>query len=237
VVKAFQNWRSLKPEDKAKAILTTVQLGLSAIDVVPAFLKGIKEMGLKGWNQFQEWRSGTAANDQVGDLNSLEDVDADWVRVGADETSPLFNAAEGEVKTTGTLWESIFEGAGKVVGVIGVAVSAAFAVLTTVDFVKDILSGQPVSKIVLDGVMAAANIGLTVCLVLDMVVAATVFAMAAAVLAVIGIIVAIIEMFVVKPKNPLDEFMSDTVIPFIDGLPPQTAPPSPTGSAVQLALA
>ena len=99
------------------------------------------------------------------------------------------------------------------------------------------MSGQPVSKIVVDGIMAAANIGMTVCLVLDLVVATTVFAMAAAVFAVIGIIVAIIAMFVVKPKNPLDEFMTDTVIPFIDGLPPQTAPPSPGGPGVQVALA
>ena len=238
VIKAFQNWKSLKPEDKAKAILTTVQLGLSAIDIVPTFLKGIKEMGLKGWNKFQEWRAGSQANDDVADINSsVDEIGEDWVKVGADEATPLFDAATSEVKTTGTLWESIFEGAGKIVGVLGIAVSAAFAVLSTIDFVKDIMSGQPIGKTVVDGIMAAANIGMTVCLVLDLVVATTVFAMAAAVFAVIGLIVAIIAMFVIKPANPLDTFMNETVIPFIDGLPAQTPPPAPGGSTVQLALA
>jgi hypothetical protein len=235
VVKAFQNWKNLTPEDKAKAILSTVQLGLSAIDVVPTMLSGIKKMGLDGWNKFQEWRSGSGANENVQNINEAGDIGEDWVKVGADETTPLFDTATNTVKAEGTLWESIFEGAGKVVAVIGVAVSAAFAVLSTIDFVEDIESGQPISKTVVDGVMAAANIGMTVCLVLDMVVATTVFAMAAAVFAVIGIIVAIVAMFVIKPKNPLDEFMDSTIIPFVKGLPPQTPPPTPGGATVQYA--
>jgi hypothetical protein len=240
VVKAFQNWTALKPEDKAKVILTTVQLGLSAIDVLPAILSGIKSMGLNGWNQFMNWWNGEGATQSVQDMGyegGGEDP-GDWVVNGANETTPLFDVATQEVETAGTLWDAVFEGAGKVVGVIGVAASAAFAVLSTIDFVQDIESGQPPSKDAVDGIMAAANIGMTVCLVLDLVVASTIFAMAAAVFAVIGVIVAIVAMFVVKPANPLDDFMNNTVIPFVNGLPPQTPPPAPaTSSSVHLAFA
>ena len=244
VVKAFQNWKALKPTDKAKVIATTVQLGLSAIDVLPAILSGIKSMGMNGWKQFVNWWNDEGANQSVQDMGyegGGEDP-PDWVVNGANEMTPLFDVATQEVNTAGTLWDTVFESAGKVagkiVGVIGVAASAAFAVLSTIDFVQDIETGQPPSKDAVDGIMAAANIGMTVCLVLDLVVASTIFAMAAAVFAVIGIIVAIVAMFVVKPANPLDDFMNNTVIPFVNGLPPQTPPPAPaTSSSVNLAFA
>ena len=37
-----------------------------------------------------------------------------------------------------------------------------------------------------------------------------------------SVIVAVVEMFVVKPKNPLETFMTGTVVPFVDGLPKPT---------------
>ena len=224
IVKAFQNWKNLKPEDKAKAIVTAVALGFQALDVVPQFIGGIKEMGLKGWNEFQAWRNGPDPQEDMIEMNEMAGGE-DWVANGVNETTPLFDAAEGTIKTTGTAWESLFSVASKVVAVVGVVVSAAFAVFSTIDFVNDIKSGQPITKIVFDGIMMVTNIATTVCIVLDLVLTTTIFAMAAAVLAIVGVIIAIIEMFVVKPKNPLDSFMSDTVIPFVKGLPPQTPPP------------
>ncbi|AKJ00566.1 hypothetical protein ATI61_10424 [Archangium gephyra] len=229
VVKAFQDWKNLSPEDKAKAVLSAVTLGVEALDIVPKFIQGIKSMGMDGWNKFTAWRNSRNGQDGVEDIES--NLDEDWVRVGADETSPLFDATTGVVKTEGTLWETLFAGAAKVVAVIGVAVSAAFAVLSTIDFINDLRSGQPVTKDVFDGIMMATNILMTVCLVVDLFVATTVFAMAAAVLAIVGVIVAIIAMFVVKPKNPLDDFMNNVVIPFVEGLGPQTPPPDPGASS------
>jgi len=231
VVKAFQDWKNLKPEDKARAILCTVQLGLSALDVVPAFIKGVMNMGVDGWNKFQEWRASRASAEW---MDRLVRADPDLEPLEYPRQIELFTS--GGVKTTGTLWESIFEAADKIVGVIGVVASAAFAVLSAIDFANDIREGQPISKQALDGVMMAANFAMTVCLVLDLVVASTVFAMAAAVFAIIGIIVAIVEMFVVKPKNPLDEFMSNTVVPFVNGLPAQTPPPGGSTPTISVAL-
>jgi hypothetical protein len=225
VTKAFQNWKNLTPEDKAKAILSTVTLGLEALDIVPKFIQGVKEMGMNGWNKFTEWR-----NSSEGSVEEIEMTEsADWVKNGANETTPLFDAVNGGIKVEATLWERIFTGAAKIVAVVGVVVSAAFAVLSTIDFINDIRSGQPVTKDIFDGIMMATNILMTICLVIDLFVATTVFAMAAAVLAIVGLIIAFIAMFVVKPKNPLDSLMSDYIIPFVKGLPPQTPPPNPAG--------
>ncbi len=235
VVRAFQNWKNLSDEDKAKAILSAVQIGLSALDIVPSFISGVKQMGMDGWKKFTDWRNSSSTGDDMIELDELGS-DGDWIPNGASETSPLLDAASGTIKTEGTLWERFFNGASKFVAVIGVAVSAAFAVLSTIDFVNDIRSGKPITQIVFDGIMMVTNIAMTLCLILDLVVASTVFAMAAAVLAVIGVIVALIAMFVIKPENPLDKFMHDTVIPFVEGLGPQTPPPTPGGKQVAVAL-
>lgn len=232
VIKAFQNWKDLKPEDKAKAIISAVGLGFQGLEIVPTFIQGIKNMGIEGWQKFTQWRNGIKTQDEMIEMNKL--VDGEWVKNGATETTPLFDSATGTIKTAGTTWEAICDIASKVIAVVGIAVSAAFAVLSTIDFIDDLKEGQPITKTVFDGIMMVTNIATTVCLVLDLFVATTVFAMAAAVLAVVGIIVAIIEMFVVKPKNPLDDFMSATVIPFVNGLPNQTPPP---GTSVKLQLA
>jgi hypothetical protein len=237
-IKAFQNWKALSPEDKAKAILSVVQLGLSAAEAVPGIITGLKQMGIDGWNKFQAWRNGPDALDWVESVNDFgEPLNDDWIKNGASETEELFDATGKVIKTEGTFWESVFENAGKIVAVVGIAVSAAFAVLSTIDFVNDIRHGASPTKEALDGIMAAANIVMTVCMVIDVFVATTVFAMAAAVLGIIGLVVGIIAMFLVKPKNPLDDFMSDTIIPFVDGLPPQTAPPVPGGGQFAVALA
>jgi len=227
VTKAFQNWKNLTPEAKAKAILSTISLGMEALDIVPKFIQGVKEMGLKGWNEFTKWRNSSEGQDSMEEIEMTES--SDWVKNGADETTGLFDAADGVVKVEGTLWESLFAGAAKIVAVLGIAVSAAFAVLSTIDFIKDIMSGQPITKDIFDGILMATNILMTVCLAVDLFVATTVFAMAAAVLAIVGLIIALVAMFVVKPKNPLDSLMSDYIIPFVKNLPPQTPPPDPAG--------
>ena len=229
VIKAFQNWSNLSPEDKAKTVTSAVTLGLEGLEIVPKFIQGVKEMGLDGWKKFTEWRNSLKAEERVGLIQ--EEVDPDWVENGAKEVAEVFDAEGGVIKAEGTLWDSILETGSKVIGVLGICASAALAVMSTIDFVNDIKSGQPITKEALDGIMMVTNIAMTVCLVLDLVVASTVFAMAGAVFAIIGMIVAIVMMFESKPKNPLDDFMSDVIIPFVDGLPPQTPPPNPSGGS------
>jgi hypothetical protein len=236
VVKAFQNWKDLTPEQKGEAVLEAVSLGLSAVDVFPPILSGLKSMGLAGWQKFTAWRFGPEAQDQVADMNKLQSGE-DFVENAANETTPLLDASTQTIKTAGTTWETVFATASKVVAIVGVVISAAFAVLSTYTFIKDILDGAPITQEVFDGIMAVTNIAMTVCLILDLVLATTVFAIAAAVLAIVGLVIALIEMFVVKPENPLDAFMKSTVIPFVDGLPAQTPPPAPGGTTVRVALA
>jgi len=224
IVQAFQNWKNLTPEKKAEIIVATVQMTFSALDAVPIMIQGVKAMGLKGYNELQRLLASPKGSQNLDRV--MEPVESDPVRTGASETASMFPDAGQGAQVEGTLWDTIFENAGKVVGAIGVLASAAFAVFSTIDFVNDIRSGQPITKEVFDGIIAATQIISTVCLAIDLLVATSVFAIAAAILAVVGAVVAIIAMFVVKPKNPLETFMKDTVIPFVDGLAPQDPPPS-----------
>ncbi|WFE31241.1 hypothetical protein [Micromonospora sp. WMMD975] len=230
VVNAFQNWKDLKPADKAKAILTTVQLALDATKVVPMVLRGIKEMGLEGWRAFTQWRHGLAVQEQLIELNELGG-ETEWLRNGATETTALFEAGTRTVQTEGTLWSKIMKAAPKIVGIVGIAISAVFTVWSIVDFITDIVNGKPITDIMFDGVMMLANIGMTVCLVMELAFASVVFAIAGAVFAIIGVIFALVAAFLPKPEpeSPLNDFMRTVVIPFVDGLPQQTPPPKPGG--------
>ena len=96
------------------------------------------------------------------------------------------------------------------------------------DVVQDVRSGQPITQIVLDAVIAATNIAIVVCLVVELAVTSVVASVLGVVFALVGVIIYLIEMCVIKPADPLDDFMKNTVLPFVDGLPPQTLPPAAT---------
>ncbi|MEM7181976.1 MAG: hypothetical protein AAF518_13750 [Spirochaetota bacterium] len=227
VIQSFQNWKNLSDEKRTEAIISAVDLGFQGIEVVPEFLMGIKKMGLKGWQKFTNWRNSRNAVAKVENIN--DGLDKNWAENGSKATGELFDSEGKVIKSGESLWSRFLKGAtllNKIIAVVGVIAAAAFAVLSTIDFINDLNSGQPVTKIVFDGLIAATNVASAVCLVVDLFVTTTVFAMAAAILAIVGLVLAIVAMFVVKPKNPLTEFMENTAIPFVNGLPEQIPPPS-----------
>jgi len=225
VVASFVNWKAESPTQRASLITSCVDLVARAADRVINLLKG--QLTLDDWNELDRWASSDVALEDFSEINraALGGEDEDWVRVGLEESADLFDAETKTVVTAGTRWAQIYENASKVVAVVGIATSAVFAVLSTIDFINDIKSGKPVSQQALDGILMVSNAVTTVCLVLDLALGLAVFALAAAVFAIIGLVVSIILLFMPKPKQepPSTRFMTDHGIPFVNSLPPPPA--------------
>ena len=233
VVVSFPNWNAESPTKKASVITSCVNLIGKAADKVVSILKG--EMTLDNWNQLNQW-----ASEQVEDFAQINREVADvedegWIQVGLEDTSELFNAEMGTIVVAETRWAKIYANAGKVVAVVGIAASAAFTVLSTIDFVNDIKSGHPVTKTAFDGIVMASNAITTVCLVLDLALSMAAFALAAAVFAVIGLIASIVLLFLPKAEDPspTTQFMEDRGVPLVNALP---APPQPSGASLSLSV-
>lgn len=235
VVVSFLNWNAESPTEKANVITSCVDLIGSAADRVVSILKG--EMTLDSWNQLNQWASDNVELEDFAQINrEVAGVeDEGWIQVGLEDIPELFNAEMGTIVVAETRWARIYANAAKVVSVIGIATSAAFTVLSTIDFINDIKSGQPVSKIAFDGILMASNAITAVCLVLDLVLSVTVFALAAAVFAIIGLIASIVLLFLPKAEDtsPTTQFMENTGVPFVNALP---APPEPSGAPLSLSV-
>ncbi|AKJ00565.1 hypothetical protein ATI61_10425 [Archangium gephyra] len=229
VVVSFVNWNEQSPTQKASLITSCVDLAGKAVDRVAGLLKG--ELTLDEWNQLNQWASSNVAMDDFAQINrDAADVeDADWVRVGVDETAGLFDAESKTVAVAGTRWARIYDNAARVVAVVGIATSAVFTVLSTIDFVNDLKEGRPVTQTTLDGIVMVSNAITSVCLVLDLALSMAIFALAAAVFAIVGLIVSLILAFLPTPtsENPSSQFMRETGIPFVDNLPSPPLPSAP----------
>lgn len=229
IISAFANWKDMDDEKRGKLVTATVALGLEALQIVPEMLISLKDMSSAMFNKIKAWRNSPATQANINDVG--KNVDPNYLQEGMDETSKLFNAETKTIEGEGTLWQKLFTGTFKVVlKVVGLLVAATVAAFSIYDLVQDIRSGQPIAKTVLDAVMAAANVIVVVCLIVELAVSSVVANVLGAVFAIVGAIISIIEMFVIKPANPLEEFMKSTVVPFVNGLPPQTPPPSETTS-------
>jgi hypothetical protein len=222
VVASFVNWNAESPTQRASVITSCVDLVARAADRVINLLKG--RLTLDDWNELNRWASSNVALEDFSEINraAVGGEDDDWAQIGLEESADLFDAETKTIVTAGTRWAQIYENASKVVAVVGIATSAVFTVLSTIDFINDIKTGQPVSQQTLDGILMVSNAITTVCLVLDLALGLAVFALAAAVFAIIGLVVSIILLFMPKPKQepPSTKFMTDTGIPFVNNLPP-----------------
>lgn len=222
---AFMNWGNLTTAQRVETVTASVALGMQALASAPGFLQGLKAMGLKGWNQLTEFCAGP-------------DAASYWQQLQINGDDPLLGgaqaAADALVDGDAGALATLCAGAKTLLGPISVIASGVFAVFSAIKFANDLKSGAPTMQTAFDGVMMATQIASTVCLTIGLAIGSVVFAFAAAVFGIIGVVVAIVEMFELKPVSPLQEFMNDTVIPFVNGLPPQTPPPT---ASVMLAIA
>jgi hypothetical protein len=92
---------------------------------------------------------------------------------------------------------------------------AAWSLWTLID---DLTKNPTVTTKVFDSLIFIANTLAAVCIVTSLFVESTVIPIAGAILAIIGAIIAILAMFLEKPANPIDVWMVDVGIPFVNGL-------------------
>lgn len=218
VASAFSGGGSVSPETEAKMIVSGVKLAVKAVKAGINLLQTKLDLGT--WNGFTDWLAGSDALSGSQDLLA-QAGGSDWVRSGTSSVAELFDTESGAVETAGTPWATIFDSAANVVSVIGIVASAASAVLSTLEFINDIESGQPISKDVTDGIIAVASSAAAICAVLELAASAAVFGLAASVLAGIGLVAAIIALLLPTPAspNPINQFMTNVAIPFTESLP------------------
>ncbi|MBW4464907.1 MAG: hypothetical protein KME07_05640 [Pegethrix bostrychoides GSE-TBD4-15B] len=220
IVQAFGNWKNLSDEDRAKLVVATVGFGVDGLLIVPEMLISIKDMGTDILNKINVWRYSSKTQEGIDQIGKA--IDENYLENGLDETSKLFNAETKAIEAEGSLWEKLFGDVLKpVLKVAGVVVAAIVAAFSVYDLIQDVKSGQPITKIALDAVIAATNIAVVICTVVEIALASTVASVLGVVFALIGIIISIIEQCVIKPADPLDDFMKNVVVPFVDALPPQ----------------
>lgn len=214
----FEHWDDLSNTEKAALILAVVDLFGDLILAVPKILEA-GSVGLEEILLIRNYFSGSRMI--VGMEVAVVAVDEDWFSRGAKAMQGFFDAAKKAITTEGTFWGKMFKNLATAMKWLGAAISAAFAVISTIQFINDIKDGAPVQDEAFDGIIAASNIAETVCIVIDLAVTDTVFAAAGAIFAVIGVVFTLVEAFVPQPKpeSPVDKFMSDTLDPFIAKLP------------------
>jgi hypothetical protein len=233
IVGAYSNWKNLGSAEKGKTVIATVGFAAQLMQTFPEILTMLKAGGSQLKQLVQKlinWVSSKLGGDVIFEIG--ESVDANWVQTGIDETSALIDVEARVIKTEGTLWEKVLTSSALkiVLKVVAVIVAAAAAILSVLQLMSDLNTNQPFTKTVLDGLIAAADAVAAVCVVVDVIITSVVANVLGAVLAILGAIIAIIEAFVLKPENPLETFMTQVAIPFVNGLPSQTPPPGESSS-------
>lgn len=222
-VQGFMKWKELDTKGKIELIVTTVDLVGNLILAVPDFIK-VTRMSISGIVKVSRWfastRVGRLLSAGMDRLASWLPETPNWLTRIASRIGEFFDAVKKTIEDAAKFMSKLFRGFAKFMRFFGVAVAGAFAVLSTITFVKDLINNAPTVQATFDGLIAGTGIMETVCLVVDLVVVTEVFAVAAAALAVLGIIFVIVEMLIPKPKpeSPMDKFLKETGIPFISGL-------------------
>ncbi len=222
-VEGFMGWKELDTQGKIQQIVTTVDLVGNLILAVPDVIKST-ELTIRGIVKFYRWcaspKIGTALTEGLDRLARWFPDMSDWLARIASRIGRFFDAAKKLIVDSAEFMSKIFRGFAKFMRFFGVAVAGAFAVLSSITFIKDLTEGKSTKESAFDGILAGSAILETVCLVVDLLVVTQAFAIAAAVFAVLGLIFAIVEVWVHKPKpeSPMDKFLKETGIPFISGL-------------------
>ena len=228
-VRAFMNWKDLDNKGKATAILSSVTLIGKMITSVPEILS----VGSLSMANLVKARNIFAVFTNLSDFKAgIATIERTWLGRLANYLKTFFDAGRKAITAAGSMLEKFFIAAKSIMKWFGVIVSAAFAVMSTIEFIQDLKSGVPTTKTVFDGIIMASSILSTVCIAIGLFVAATIFSIAAAIFAIVGIVAAIIYLFVPKPKpeSPVDPFMKETLIPWVDKLDPVPSGWTPGGT-------
>ncbi|PJD91374.1 MAG: hypothetical protein CK424_07065 [Legionella sp.] len=218
VIQGFENWKSLDTLEKVNLITTLVQLTGQAIEAIPDLLK----IGKAAFEDLVDFKNLISGENALGEIGSgLEFADGDWLGSGNKTIEAMFDVETKEIKIEGTVFDSLLSGGRLFLKWLGPACAAAFAVVNTITFYKDIRDGASTEQKAFDGIIAASAAIETVCLTLELMEVSAAFGPAGAIFAVIGLIFVMVELFKPSspPESPVDIFMDNNLRPFITSLP------------------
>ena len=208
---SFLRWDKLNPIEKASAITAVIEVAAKIAETMKQILSG--EWSFTDTGQLRESISNIELTEPLlPNDEQVQDAAEDF----ADDANPDGNG----IATEGTSWAELFsEGFDVVMSVIGAITAGTFAILSTITFIEDLIDNETISTTVLDGVIAAANIGVAIAAVVSIFSAAACVPILGAVCAVIGVIAALIEMLIPKPKpeTPAEKFMENNLLPAMGG--------------------
>lgn len=252
LITGFKNWDQMKPEEKTALIATTVQLGAETIAGVPGLLESGKT-SMEDLIALRNRLAGQQANDLAEEAIAVGEAEVgcwdafcqgfwrmvNWIRdkCAAGVDAFMRDPATGELTRLG----KFMRGATAFAKIIGVLVTGVLAGVVCYQFAQDLMSGAPLGQQVLDGVSSVAAAAETICLAVGVFVESVVLTVCTAVFAIIGLVAAIVLLFLPQPQpeSPVDKFMNQVIRPFVAKLdnPPAdwTAPQTKKTAPVALA--
>jgi len=135
-------------------------------------------------------------------------------------TTPLLEAGGVEASGFARIFaKAIVSGVVKILGALAAVAMAGYSLW---QLIKDVTDGGSVSTEVFDSLTRAANAISAACLVVGLFAVSAIFPLAGAVAAIVGLFPSMIAAFYGKPASPVDDFMKNYGIPFVDALPAPT---------------
>jgi hypothetical protein len=214
-ITGLMNWDKLRADKKADVVLTLISVFQKMISSIPEILS---TTGALTGSIFKaaRWLLMKFKNLRIME-GKLAELDGEWLSKMAKNIKGFFDKATKAITTEGKLLSKLFKGISVSMKWIGVIVSGAFAVLSTIAFILDFTQQGSIQEKVLDGITMVCDILSTVCLVIGLFVATTVMAVASAIFVGLGFIASLIMMFIPKPKPKpkIDPFMASSLRPFL----------------------
>ena len=233
------DWKNMPDVERAEFVTNCVQLGVTGFQAVPLIWQGVKSVTLPVWNKLNSWWNAPAQQQQViaqqrnvlGEEEPLLPAEARTVDSLITESQAIGTLGKGTIFER-IFAEGTFTGALKIVGAVAAVAMAGYSLW---QLINDVKAHGSVTTIVFDSLMFTANMLAAVCLVADLFVATSWLPIAGALLAIAGILIGFLAGFFEKPDNPIDDWMVDHGIPFVNGLPAQT--PSVASTRLRMLLA
>ncbi|MBW4464905.1 MAG: hypothetical protein KME07_05630 [Pegethrix bostrychoides GSE-TBD4-15B] len=225
----FMNWNSDNDLQRAAVINKCVDLVLGLASAGIDLLNPYEGAKVALDNALAEAeRLNGVVDDIISTLVPEDAFEATWRLQAVDAALELVDE-EAQKFIEPAFWDNVFQNAATVVKAFSVAVTATTLVLNTIQFVRDIESGQPVQQTVLDGITAALTLGTLVIQIVDLAIEAVVCSVLSSVFALLGVILTIIELFLPQPAAPTppQTFQNNYANPYINTLPSPPSSPAP----------
>ncbi|QPF83534.1 hypothetical protein IC762_28090 [Bradyrhizobium genosp. L] len=222
------DWSKMTDVQKAQFVTDFAKTTLDGFDAVPEIYNGVKSITVKVWSRAMSEANAPELQIEMQSISEQALDGEDLVVAVANEVSPLLEAGAAETSAFARIFaEGVVSGVVKIFGAVAALAMAGYSLWQAI---KDIEGGKGVTIIVLDFLIVTANLVSAGLLIAGLMTATSIFPPAAALAALAGAILSIIEVSLEPPPpNPIDDFMKDVGIPWVDAYssPLTTKQPSP----------